>query len=105
MYIVYIRVVHNRQSSFIRTQWMVNDVGVNSKNKEVTAPFVIQQASVLMSQYYHMLNQIDCSSWTATEVASYLTKVNEEISFSDYVRKHVDHLIATGHERIKTLIT
>lgn len=99
MYIVYIRVVHKRQSSFIRTQWMVNDAGINSKSKEVTDPFVIQQASVLMSQYYHMLNQIDCSSWTATEVASYLTKVNEEISFSDYVRKHVDHLIATGHER------
>ena len=27
MYIVYIRVVQNRQSSFIRTSWMVNDKG------------------------------------------------------------------------------
>lgn len=31
MYIVYIRVVQNRQSSFIRTSWMVNDKGVEGK--------------------------------------------------------------------------
>ena len=33
MYIVYIRVVHNRQSSFIRTSWMVNDKGIKGKWK------------------------------------------------------------------------
>ena len=37
MYIVYIRVVHNRQSSFIRTSWMVNDKGI--KGKDVIDPF------------------------------------------------------------------
>jgi integrase len=99
VYVVYIRVLHNRQSSYIRTQWMVNDAGINGSSKEVTDPFVIQQASILMSQYYHMLNQIDYSGWTASEVASYLTKSKEDMSFSDYVRKHVDHLINTGHER------
>ena len=49
MYIVYIRVVQNRQSSFIRTSWMVNDKGV--KGKEVTDPFVMQQVSNLISSY------------------------------------------------------
>ena len=57
MYIVYIRVVQNRQSSFIRTSWMVNDKGV--KGKEVTDPFVMQQVSNLISSYYSMLNKID----------------------------------------------
>jgi hypothetical protein len=33
MYIVYIRVVHNRQSSFIRTSWLVNDKGIKGKDK------------------------------------------------------------------------
>ena len=60
MYIVYIRVVQNRQSSFIRTSWMVNDKGV--KGKEVTDPFVMQQVSNLISSYYSMLNKIDSSN-------------------------------------------
>ena len=98
-YVVYIRVVHNRQSSYIRTQWMVNDAGINGNSKEVTDPFVIQQTSILISQYYQMLNQIDYAGWTASEVATYLKKFNEDMSFSDYVRKHIDHLINTGHER------
>ena len=54
MYIVYIRVVHNRQSSFIRTAWMVNDKGI--KSKDIIDPFVIQQTSNLISCYYNKLN-------------------------------------------------
>ena len=81
MYIVYIRVVQNRQSSFIRTSWMVNDKGV--KGKEVTDPFVMQQVSNLISSYYSMLNKIDSSSWTASEVVAYLTTSTEDMSFSD----------------------
>ena len=50
MYIVYIRVVHNRQSSFIRTSWMVSDKGV--KGKDVIDPYVIQQTSNLISRYH-----------------------------------------------------
>lgn len=53
MYIVYIRVVHNRQSSFIRTSWMVNDKGI--KGKDVIDPYVIQQTSNLISRYYSAL--------------------------------------------------
>ena len=92
MYIVYIRVVQNRQSSFIRTSWMVNDKGV--KGKEVTDPFVMQQVSNLISSYYSMLNKIDSSSWTASEVVAYLTTSTEDMSFSDYARNHIEKLIA-----------
>ena len=97
MYIVYIRVVHNRQSSFIRTSWMVNDKGI--KGKDVIDPFVIQQTSNLISRYYQILNQIDCSSWTASEVVSYLTTSTEDLSFSDYARNHIKKLISRGQER------
>lgn len=97
MYIVYIRVVQNRQSSFIRTSWMVNDKGV--KGKEVTDPFVMQQVSNLISSYYSMLNKIDSSSWTASEVVAYLTTSTEDMSFSDYARNHIEKLISRGQER------
>ena len=97
MYIVYIRVVQNRQSSFIRTSWMVNDKGV--KGKEVTDPFVMQQVSNLISSYYSMLNKIDSSSWTASEVVAYLTTSTEDMSFSDYARNHIEKLIRRGQER------
>lgn len=97
MYIVYIRVVQNRQSSFIRTSWMVNDKGI--KGKDVINPFVIQQTSNLISRYYGLLNQIDISSWTASEVVAYLTKTTEDLSFSEYTRNHIEKLKARGQER------
>ncbi len=97
MYIVYIRVVQNRQSSFIRTSWMVNDKGV--KGKDVTDPYVIQQTSNLISRYYSALNQINTSNWTASEVVAYLTTSAEDMSFSDYARKHIEKLIKRGQER------
>ena len=58
MYIVYIRVVQNRQSSFIRTSWMVNDKGI--KGKDVIDTFVVKQTSNLISSYYNILNQVTC---------------------------------------------
>ena len=97
VYIVYIRVVQNRQSSFIRTSWMVNDKGV--RGKEVIDPFVIQQTSILISRYYNVLNQIDTSSWTASEVVAYLTTSTEDMSFSDYARKHIEKMKARGQAR------
>ena len=97
MYIVYIRVVHNRQSSFIRTSWMVSDKGV--KGKDVIDPYVIQQTSNLISRYYSTRNQINTSNWTASEVVAYLTTSTEDMSFSDYARKHIEKLIKRGQER------
>ena len=97
MYIVYIRVVQNRQSSFIRTSWMVNDKGI--KGKDVIDPFVVKQTSNLISSYYNILNQIDISGWTVSEVVSYLTTSTKDMSFSDYARKHIEELINRGHER------
>ena len=96
MYIVYIRVVQNRQSAFIRTSLMVNDKGV--KGKDVVDPFVIQQTAGQISQYYQLLNQVDSTDWTASEVVSYLMRSLEDLSFSDYARKHVEKLISRGQE-------
>ncbi|MBQ5972161.1 MAG: site-specific integrase [Prevotella sp.] len=76
---------------------MVNDKGV--RGKEVIDPFVIQQTSILISRYYNVLNQIDTSSWTASEVVAYLTTSTEDMSFSDYARKHIEKMKARGQAR------
>lgn len=47
MYIAYIQVVHNRQSSYIRILWMVNDKEI--KEKDVIDPYIIHQTSNLIS--------------------------------------------------------
>lgn len=99
MYIVYIRVLHNRQTAYVRTSWMVDSAGISPKSKEVTDPYILQQASTLISRYYDMLNRVDISDRTAYEVVTYLTKVTEDLSFSDYVRKHIEKMIARGQER------
>lgn len=96
---MYIHIVHNRQSSFLRTPWMVRGDGVSANGKDVKDYFVCQQTSKLISQYYGLLNMVDCSEWSASEVASYLTKTTEDISFSDYARQHIKKLIRWGQER------
>lgn len=99
MYIVSIRVLHNRQTAYVRTSWMVDSGGVSPKSKEVTDPYVLQQSTTLISRYYDMLNRVDISDWSASEVVSYLTKLAEDLSFSDYVRNHIEKMIARGQER------
>jgi len=76
---------------------MVNDKGI--KGKDVIDPYVIQQTSNLISRYYSALNQINTSNWTASEVVAYLTTSAEDMSFSDYARKHIEKLIKRGQER------
>ena len=64
MYVVYIRFAHNRKVSYLRTSWMVNDKGLSRNKKDILDPFVIQQTSKLIDQYYNTLNRIDTQDWT-----------------------------------------
>ena len=99
MYNVYIRFTHNRQFSYMRTSWMVNDKGLSDDKKDIIDPFVIQQTSILIEKFYTILNQIDASKWSANELLSYLTDYGKDISFSDYARKHIEKMISRGQER------
>lgn len=63
MYPVYIRITQNRQFSYVRTSWMVNDKGLSDDKKDIIDPFVIQQTSILIEKFYTMLNQVDASQW------------------------------------------
>ena len=99
MYNVYIRFTQNRQFSYFRTSWMVNEKGLSDDKKDIIDPFVIQQTSVLIDKFYTRLNQVDSSNWSASEVLQFVQDFDKDMSFSDYARKHIDKLIARGQER------
>ena len=99
MYVVYIRFAHNRKVSYLRTSWMVNDKGLSRNKKDILDPFVIQQTSKLIDQYYNTLNRIDTQDWTVKEIVDYIQKGNDGISFSMYARKHIEKMKARGQER------
>ena len=98
LYPVYIRFTQVKKVSYVKTSWLVNDKGLNQK-KEIVDPFVIQQTSILINEYYKQLNQVDTSNWTIQEIVKYLTDFNEDMSFSDYAMKHVQKMIQRGQER------
>lgn len=99
MYHVYIRITQNRQFSYVRTSWMVNDKGLSADKKDIIDPYVIQQSSIMINDFYNKLNLTDTSSWSSSEVMSYLLEFGKDISFSDYARKYIENLISRGQER------
>ena len=78
---------------------MVNDKGLSRNKKDILDPFVIQQTSKLIDQYYNTLNRIDTQDWTVKEIVDYIQKGNDGISFSMYARKHIEKMIVRGQER------
>ena len=99
MYVVYIRFAHNRKVSYLRTSWLVTDKGLSRNKKDILDPFVIQQTSKLIDQYYNTLNRIDTQDWTVKEIVDYIQKGKDGISFSMYARKHIEKMKARGQER------
>ena len=99
MYVVYIRVTHNRQVKYIRTSWMVDDKGVSKDKQDIIDPFVSEQTSKVITGYYIMLNRLDTQNWTAKEVVEFILYGKNGISFSKYARKHIEKMIARGQER------
>lgn len=99
MYVVYIRVTHNRQVKYVRTSWMVDDKGVSKDKQDIIDPFVSEQTSKVIAGYYSMLNRLDTQNWTAKEIVDFIQFGKDGISFSKYARKHIDKMIARGQER------
>lgn len=99
MYVVYIRVTHNRKIKYIRTSWMVDDKGLSKDKQDIIDPFVAEQTSKVITRYYSMLNRLDTQDWTAKEVVEFILYGKEGISFSTYARKHIEKMIERGQER------
>ena len=98
-YLVYIRVIHNRRNSYLKTPWVVMENGVVRGKKEICDTYVCQQTSKLIEHYYQLLNQTDTQSWTLQEVIEYLKNGSEDISFTDYARKFIQKMQNDGRMR------
>lgn len=97
-YSVYIRVAHNGKSVYIPTDKVVCGKGLSS-SLEVVDPFVLKPLSSQIVTWLDALNRQDTSAWTARQVAEFLKNLNEDLSFSEYARRHIDRMIDNRQER------
>lgn len=97
-YPVYIRVTHNRDSSFIKTGKMVTRKELTSSN-EITDPWVVKFCSDRIIQYNNRLNRVSIENWDVKEVAEFLMAGDADVCFSDYAREYIKKMINNGQER------
>ena len=87
LYPVYIRITHNRQVGYIKTDKCVGKEGL--KKGEVVDPHVLAYCSKEILRYNEALNAVNLSSLTVSEIVTFLKKMDEEISFSEFARFYV----------------
>ena len=95
---VYIRVTHQRNVGFIKTDKMVNASGL-TKTNEIKDAFVLRYCADLIIKYNELLNKTDINSLNVNQVIGYLTTEDDDVSFSDYARQHIGRLINNGQDR------
>lgn len=97
-YPVYIRVTHNRKIGYIKTDKVVNSKGVSDK-MDVTDPYVLKYCMDRIVVFMERLNRVNIENWDVKEVMHFLTEGDNDISFSEYGRKHCGKMINAGQER------
>lgn len=95
---VYIRVTHQRNVGFIKTDKMVNASGL-TKTNDIKDAFVLRYCADLIIKYNELLNKTDINSLNVNQVIDYLTTEDDDVCFSDYARQHVGRLINNGQDR------
>lgn len=95
---VYIRVTHQRNAGFIKTDKMVSRKGL-TKTNEIKDPFVLSYCSEQIIRYNGLLNSVDISGWDVNEVIEYLTKESQDASFSEYAKLHINRMINEDRDR------
>lgn len=95
---VYIRVTHQRNSGFIKTDKMVSRKDL-TKSNDIKDPLVLKYCSELILRYNALLNMRDTSSWTCAQVIEYLTNESDDVCFSTYAKTHIDRMINCGQDR------
>ena len=96
-YIVYIRITHNRSIAYINTNYLIDEKQVDKKGN-ITEPFVNKQCAIHIAEYINRCNRINTKDWTAKEIAEYLTKGFEVMSFSEYCRLFTRRMDEEGRE-------
>ncbi len=84
LYPVYIRITHNRQIGYIKTDKCVDPR--NIKKGEIIDPIILSHCSKEILRYNEALNSVDLSGLSVSDVILFLRKIDEDISFSGYAR-------------------
>ena len=96
---VYIRVIHHRESAFMKTDKMVDNKGIVKSTKEIKDPFVRKACDILIIDYIDRLNKVDISTWSAQDIVKFLKEGTSDVCFSDYARQYQTKMIQEGHAR------
>lgn len=97
-YQVYIRVMQNSKSQYIKIDKVVNDKGL-TKDKQIKDPYVLKYCNDLIIQYIDMLNKIDTRNFSAKDIVEYISSMGEDLSFSEYARIHFVRMQKKGQMR------
>ena len=98
-YPVYIRVTHNRKTTYIKTDKMVDKKGLN-KSGDVKDNYVLAYCTRLINEYTESLNKVDTRYWDLQDVVTYLQNGDEDVCFSEYARRYImDMRIKLQQER------
>lgn len=97
-YQVYIRVVHKTKPGYIKTDKLVTAKQLD-KHGDITDPFVCSYCAQQILNYAERLNRVNASDWPVNRVVEFLRTENEDVSFSDYARRHIDRMIDKGQVR------
>lgn len=94
-YIVYIRLTHNRQVCYIKTDKVVNETGLVHGTKEVKDTFVLTSLLAKINDWVTRLNHVDTAKWTLEEVRKYIEIGEDDVCFSKFAREYIDSLYDT----------
>jgi integrase len=92
---VYIRVIHNRQVGYLKTDKMVPNQGIN-KAGEVCDPYVVAGLSKKIIAYMDRLNREDTVDWSVGRVVNFLSESAPQMTFSKYMHSALDRLYNEG---------
>lgn len=97
-YPVYIRVTHQRKTTYIKTDKVINNKGL-TRTGEVKDPIAMLYCSELIQKYVDMINKVDISNWDVKELVEYLQKDMDDVCFSDFARKYSNEIEDKGEVR------
>ena len=87
LYPVYIRITHDRQIGYIKTDKCVGKEGL--RKGEVVDPIILAFCSREILRYNEALNAVNLSSLSVSEIIAFLKKLDDDISFSDFARSYI----------------
>lgn len=104
-YIVYIRLTHNRQVCYIKTDKVVNESGLVHGTKEIKDTFVITSLMAKINEWMMRLNHVDIAKWSLEDVRKYIELGEEDVCFSSFARDYIDSQYdILGHKTIENYI-